>query len=230
MSEKPFSGITVTSIPDQKAHLWATTDLEVDRDGRVRAVTLSSRWGVLRFGARSDGGVGFIFSEQGGGGAVTLPFFVAPGGQIHIGLLLEDRANLSDSPTLDIIGGFKDPGEGAAEAQARETAEEAGLDAVRAFELPGVPGVSNRFYFEADVENGSGVHSYALEIPYKWVWPSSEGSETYCLTEHSGAAPSVLDSMKKVVFLPWREALRRTPDALARAAVALLLAEVAAIP
>lgn len=211
-------------IPEGKVRGWRTF---VDGEERpVSTIQLVSKFGTLTYGLRPEGYDGWVFREEGGGGAVTLPFTRTPKGELLVGLLLEKRANMGDKPVWCAIGGFVDPGETHKEAQAREAAEESGLDAVKAMILAGVPANSNRGFFVADASVDEGVHAYGMEIPFQWLdWLDEKEEDDGGSFRLKDAA--LLAGHKKadeVRFFTWRVAIVRTPDALARSAIAQLLA------
>lgn len=206
-----MSGRVLPAVPPGHAADWT---LHVD--GHIvpcRSARLESRFGTWSYGLRPGGFDGWWFAEQRGGGAVTLPFSRVDG-ELFVGLIEEDRANMG-GVVLCALGGFVDPGESHVDAARRETLEEAGLDPTVAAPLPGLPVVSNRLFFAANPHQGQGVHMYAFEVESaaltreseRMTWASPQGAE-----------------VREIVFLPWREAVARTADALALAAIARLLA------
>ena len=136
--------------------------------------------------------------------------------------MLEDRPNLGDEPSLCAVGGMIDPGETRNNAQVREAGEEAELDTRKAFKLAGVPCVPDRLLFVADIANDEGVVAYALELSFDVLDPTVERG-MYCLR---GAALSNMRKRDRLVFMDWRDAVRASPDAIARAAIAQLLADI----
>ena len=128
---------------------------------------------------------------------------------------------MGDQPVWCAIGGFVDPGESHGKAQEREAAEETGLDAAKAEELAGMNTNANRAFFVADASTGEGVHAYGLSLPFNWL---EVDGESYKLKD-----AALLAGVKKagdVRLFPWRKAIGYSPDALARSAIAQLLATV----
>lgn len=183
---------------------------------------ISDRHGRVVYGMRPEGYDGWVLYEPGGGGAATVPFAKTPSGELLVGLLLEDRLNMGGK-VFDLMGGFIDPGESHAAAQVREAHEESGLDTAKAHELRGVPAVANRAYWVADATKGEGLHVWGVEVPFSSLKKDEAGKGFRIKKDIVG-----LDQKKasNIRFFPWREAVRQTPDALARSAIAQLLADV----
>lgn len=94
----------MSQIPKDKVRGWSVL---VDGEGvQAGKVEISSKFGTLTYGLRPEGYDGWAFREQGGGGAVTVPYAHTPEGELLIGLLLEKRANMGDEPVWCAIGGF----------------------------------------------------------------------------------------------------------------------------
>lgn len=206
-------------IPDDKGRGW--TVLVDGEERKVSNIEISSKFGTLTYGLRPEGYDGWAFREQGGGGAVTVPYAHTPDGELLVGLLLEKRANMGDQPVWCAIGGFVDPGETHKQAQAREAGEESGLNTAKAEELAGMATNANRAFFVADAKAGEGVHAYGLALPYGWL---EEDGESFRLKD-----AALLPGFKKVSdvrLFRWRDAIGRSPDALARSAISQLLATV----
>lgn len=182
-------------------------------------VEISSKFGTLKYGLRPEGYDGWAFYGIGGGGSVTIPY-ARNKGELFIGLVNENRPNISHDPVLCAIGGFLDPKETHESAQRREASEEVGINTLKARKLTGVPTCPDRGFFVCNVDKDEGVHSYALEIPFEWLAPQGNG---FTLN------PEHLLGVKResdVIFYHWRTAIALTPDGLARAAIAQLLSEV----
>lgn len=206
-------------IPEGKGRGW--TVLVDGEERRVGKVEITSRFGTLTYGLRTEGYDGWAFREQGGGGAVTVPFARTPGGELLVGLLLENRPNMGDQPVWCAIGGFVDPDETHAHAQARKAGVETGLDTAKAEELGGMATNANRAFFVADANASEGVRAYSLEIPFDWLEP--DGGDCFKLKDTAPLLAS-FGKASGIRLFRWRNAIRRSPDALARAAIAQLLA------
>lgn len=184
----------------------------------VRHILLESEFGSLEWGL--DPLAEFIrwaWFESGGGGAVTVPYFRHPEtGVLHAGLITENRWNMGGE-TLCVIGGFVKPGQTHQQAADEEALEETGLELVGTL-LHGVPANGNRLYFVADYREDKGLKAYASEVPFSRVKPAQDG--LYVLEGGIVGAKRV-----DVLFLPWREAIRNTPDLIARGALAQLVAD-----
>lgn len=144
------------NIPDDHKRDWT-----VIVDGKrveVSILELHSRFGDFYYGLRSEGFDGWVFHERGGGGSFTIPYAWTPEGELRVGLVLEERPNMSAQPVLCAIGGFIDSGETHDQAQIREAREETGLDAQRSTKLEGLPANSNRFFFVANPYAGEGMY------------------------------------------------------------------------
>lgn len=205
-------------IPSAKARGWT---VKIDgKEQTVGLIELESKFGKLTYGLRPEGYDAWVFREAGGGGAVTVPYARTPEGELLVGLLLEKRANMGDEPVWCVIGGFLNKGETHQQALVRETAEESGLDAAKASELHGLRSNSNRAFFVADAKN-EGVLAGGLMLSYDEL--EADG-RNWKLKD-----AALLAGFKKagdVRFFRWRDAIRVTADALARSAIAQLLAAV----
>lgn len=205
-------------VPKEKGRGW--TVLVDGREEQVGKIEISSKFGTLTYGLRPEGYDGWSFRERGGGGAVTVPYARTPEGKLLVWLLLEKSPNMGDEPVWCAIGGFVDPGESHDTAQAREAAEESGLTATKAEELPGMSMNPNRIFFVADASEGEGVHAYGLSVPFDWLEADGDSYKLkdVALLGHKKAS--------NVRFFSWREAVVRSADALARSAIAQLLVAV----
>lgn len=209
----------MSQIPKDKVRGWTVlVDGEKVQAGKVE---IMSKFGVLVYGLRPEGYDGWAFREQGGGGAVTIPYTHTPDGELLVGLLLEKRANMGDQPVWCAIGGFIGFGESHQQAQEREAAEESGLNATKAEEFVGMATNANRAFFITDASIGEGVHAYSLSLPFEWLEADGESFKLKNV--------ALLPGFKKsgdVRLFPWRTAVELSPDALARSAIAQLLASV----
>ena len=204
-------------IPQDKKHNW-----KVRINGEEQSVALieiSSQYGTLTYGLRPEGYDGWAFREQGGGGSVTVPYTRTPDGMLLVGLLPEKRDNMGADPVLCVMGGFIKPGETHDQAQIREAADEGGIDAAASKALPGKPSNSNRAFFVADAAADEGVHAYGLFIPFSWLAVDGEH-----LKLKDAALLPAFKKASDLCFFPWKDAIGQSPDALALAAIAQLLA------
>ncbi|MDP2788581.1 MAG: NUDIX domain-containing protein [bacterium] len=187
-------------------------------------IEISSQFGTLTYGQRPEGYDAWVFRQMNAGGVVTIPYSFTPDGKLLVGFLYENRANMGGVVAC-VIGGFIDPGEKHDDAQARKTAEEAGIASMRATLLPGMNSNANRAFFVCDANAGEGDHMYGLFIPYNEL-ESVDGDESFCLRQDAVALLPAFKKGSEMCFLPWREAVRQSPDGIFQAGVARLLAEV----
>lgn len=212
-----MSEFKIVPVPQDKQQGWVGS-VQVEK-GRVFYVRLENpRFGSLEYGERPEGYDAWAFREVGGGGAVVLPFARHDTGLLYVGLRQEERSNMAGT-WLCAIGGFKDPGEGAKQAAVRETAEEAGLDATQSAPLEGLPLNTNRAFWVADPAKDEGIHCFALEVP--WSWLEWRADERFGL--RAGKQDPNLPKPETIVFLPWRTAVKETPDLVAAGAIARLI-------
>jgi ADP-ribose pyrophosphatase YjhB (NUDIX family) len=204
-------------VPDDLNRGWAVKIDGVESDARLVEIS-SARFGTVTYGERNGEGFDtFTYKPIDGNGAVTLPYSYDDQDRLLIGLLLEERPNLSDELVPSIVGGFKEPGESAQGTQVREADEETGLDTVAAHKLPGLPVVQDRFFWHTNP--GEGVESHALEIAHSRIEQSDDG---YWRLKPTGDADLVA-KQRLLVFMPAAKAIIDSPDAMARAAIAQLL-------
>jgi ADP-ribose pyrophosphatase YjhB (NUDIX family) len=181
----------------------------------VRFLELKSKFGTLRYGKRPEGYDAWTFEYP--GGAVTVPYAFTPENELLVALVREARANIEGGALFNAIGGFVKPNEAVEEAQVRASEAETGL--LREAEmLPGPHSVADRAFFVSNPDTGQGCNRvFGMQIPFAEL----------VLAEEGGYAVASLGDFKKaddVRFFPWREAVQRTPDGIARAAIAQLLA------
>lgn len=194
-------------IKDIPKNSYKTWTVEIDgKEKLVEKITITSKFGEFTYGLRPEKYDGLAFHEQNGGGVIFLPYYFDSNRILHVGLIFESRPNMGEKPQLCAIGGFREPGESPEKSQARETLEETGLDSQAAVLLPGLPLNPNRTLFIADPERGEGINVFALEISENNL-PSKES-----------------DSFHRIHFFPWHKAISLSPDAIALAAIARLLA------
>ncbi|MBP9732377.1 MAG: NUDIX hydrolase [Candidatus Magasanikbacteria bacterium] len=208
-------------IPPAKARGWKV--LVDGVEATPSQVSFESKFGRFVYGLRPEGYDSVAFYEVGGGGSVTLPFsYNSKTGELLVGLVPEVRPNMGPGLHLCVVGGFKEPNESHAEAQAREADEEAGIGHLESIKLEGLPYNSNRLMFVADVSQNEGVHAWAIRVPFSWL--VSNGDQSYSFAMITGENADRLGKAKNVVFFPWRVATKKTADALAHAAILQLLA------
>ncbi len=212
----------VKTIPPGMKRGWK---VEIDGDEKtVSHIKLTSQYGTLSYGLRSDGFDGWAWREIGGGGAFTLPFTFDSAGRLLVGLLPEERPNMGEEGTtlLCIVGGFVDPGETHNQAQDHEAGEEVGLDGLLSEEIPGLPLNGNRLFFVADPYRDEGGRAWAMQIPFAWLL--SRDGYRYHMTELPVTLRARLGKAANVVFLPWIQAIQATADQIAVAAIGRLVA------
>tara|TARA_Y100001970_G_C14151393_1_gene812895 strand:+ start:768 stop:1442 length:675 start_codon:yes stop_codon:yes gene_type:complete len=208
---------SVGDVQDQKKRKWTLFINGKEVDDSVGSVYLVSPFGTLQYGWR-EGYDGWAFREVGGGGAITVPYFITPEGELYVGLVKENRPNMGSDPVWCAIGGFVDPGESHEQAQARETVEEVGIDSRQASELPGYPLNANRAFFIADPRKGEGVRVYGLHLPFSDLERVDNKYKIIAGRQlnHKSAA--------NLGFFPWQEAVNHA-DALACSGIARVVAK-----
>lgn len=194
---------------------------EIRADGKVirpRLLEFWSEWGHLRLGLRPEGFHGWAY-KPGKGCVLTIPWSRTPVGEILVGMIHENRPNI-EGGVWSVPGGAVDAGESHEQAARRETAEEAGIDTKGAAKLPGVDVNADRMLYIMSEGDEWGMRAYALEIPTRLL-ELSEGGRWLPkggLIKHAKEC--------ELVFMPWREAILLSADALALSAIARLLREV----
>lgn len=207
---------TVVPLSIEAKAGW-NTEVRYDEKGRISYFSAKSQFGVLTYGLRQEGYDGWVFEEIGGGGSVTLPFFQKDG-QLYVGLLTENRANMGGE-CLCIMGGFVNIDEDHKQTQIREAEEESGLKTGIAMALDGLPMNSNRAFFVADPRKNKGIHAYVFQIEGSVV---QKKHDHYILEEKGlGFHPKA----KNLIFLPWQEAIIKSADVIAVAVIGRLVAK-----
>ncbi len=174
------------------------------------SLQLTSEVGYVTYGRHPRGYDTWWFRERNGGSGALLPVSRAPSGWL-VGLVEEERPNMGGS-RLCVLGGFRDAEESALCAAVREADEEVGL-AVPVGEVVGLgaPVSPNRAFWIADRERGEGTALFVQAVdfralvpagPMRWTWVAQRAAE-----------------QRGLVFLPWREAVASTADALALSAI-----------
>ena len=123
------------------------------------------------YGQRPEGYDGPVIKEPGGGGAVTIPYYIHEG-NLYIGVVEEARPTCTDGTTemvLNVPRGFLTPGETHFETAKRELAEEAGYQPLekRIVQLNGEPLNPNSTFFVTGKDKGVkmyGVQVYDFEV------------------------------------------------------------------
>jgi ADP-ribose pyrophosphatase YjhB (NUDIX family) len=215
--------VPISPLEDETERVW-----KVYADGveiKPQLLVVKSKYGEFTLGVRSEGYHGILYQEPSGGGAVTIPYCVLPNDRLVVGLVFEDRANLGNTPTPCALGGFLEAGESHDKTQARESAEEGGIDTQGASPLPGCPVIQDRAWYVADIKGGEGVRLYGLKIPYSDLEVHDAFKNTYCLRPEKLADTRLAGAL---VFLPFREAVLQTPDTVAHSLLLRLLIDLGA--
>ncbi|MFA6130839.1 MAG: NUDIX domain-containing protein [Patescibacteria group bacterium] len=181
----------------------------------VSQIVLESPMGRLEYGRRPEGYDGWAFAEKGGGGSCTIPYSHDPEGQLWLGLILENRANMGGERWC-VVGGFKDPNETHKQAAAREALEETGFKMPEATPTTGLPVISNRLFFVADPTRDEGVHLFLVNVPWEAL-EAGEGAEQMKL--RPSYQTWVQKGQMKLRLMPWRQAARLCPDPFLHASI-----------
>lgn len=214
----------ITSIPDDTQTDWKVYINGNSEPLRVRSITIRSKFGEVAYGMRPEGYDSVVFFHPEGQDVICLPYCLTPDGDLLIGLIKELRLNISDKPAYNAIGGQREPGETKEKAVIRETQEEAGVEANDARILQGMPSVQDRLLFSDDIDGGQGTATFAVEIPFNSLKPAGTDDDGDTYYVHKDDLPE--DREADIHFLAWRSAIWQTPDAVTRAGIAQLLAEV----
>jgi 8-oxo-dGTP pyrophosphatase MutT (NUDIX family) len=152
----------ITPITEElDAKDWTVT---VDGEERkVRHLVIeNSKLGILSFGCRPEGTVGWIWEEVSGGAGI-IPYAMLEE-KLFIGLIVEERQTMKGGQAQNIPRGFREPGATSRETAIREAIEELGFPDVvsRLEDLGGEPANSNSTFF--DTSTGGGFRYYGLYI------------------------------------------------------------------
>jgi 8-oxo-dGTP pyrophosphatase MutT (NUDIX family) len=158
--------------------------------------------GTLQIGLHPSGKFDqWLFHEKSGGGAMAVGY-TRKGDELYVMMLVANRFNLvGDEEDLEVPGGFQEGDEAALTGAARETVEETGIKP----ELRTVPGrafVGNRSFFYLPGED--------------------EGTRVFMFELTEDQAKAVEDD-PGLRLMPWRDAVRKTRDALSGMAIARAL-------
>lgn len=140
----------------------------------------NSRMGVeVLYGQRPEGYDGLVLKEPGGGGAVTIPYYIYKG-NIYIGVVEEARPTCTDGTTekvLNVPRGFLIPGETHFETAKRELAEEAGYEPIekRIVQLNGKPQNPNSTFFVTGRDKG--VKMYGVKLQDDEVYMTTDSQD-----------------------------------------------------
>ena len=152
-------------------------------EGPIETVRLfNSRMGVeLLYGQRPEGYDGPVLKEPGGGGAVTIPYYIHQG-NIYIGVVEEARPTCTDGNTiervLNVPRGFLAPGETHFETAKRELAEEVGYEPIekRIVQLNGKPQNPNSTFFVTGKDKGVKMYGVKLQDNELYMVKDSQDS------------------------------------------------------
>lgn len=128
---------------------------------------VNSRMGVeALYGQRPEGYDGPILKEPGGGGSVTIPYYLH-NGQLYIGVVEEERLTCTDGTkekVLNVPRGFLDSNQTHFETAKQELKEETGYEPMekRIKELSGRPTNPNSAFFITGKDKG--VRMYGVEV------------------------------------------------------------------
>jgi ADP-ribose pyrophosphatase YjhB (NUDIX family) len=191
----------------------------------------NSRMGVeLKYGQRPEGYDGFVLTEPGGGGAVTIPYYVHEG-NIYIGVVEEARPTCTDGATemvMNVPRGFLTPGETHFETAKRALAEEAGYEPLekRIVQLNGEPQNPNSTYFVTGKDKG--VRMYGVQVhdfEVSMAKSSDDPSEREFQFDKEIIKPTsrMGERIGKSKFIHWKKAASQI-DMFTAAGVARILA------
>lgn len=145
----------------------------------VTELEISSRFGNLRYGMRQEGYDGLLFHETGGGGSVTIPYFIKNPGEIFVGMVWQSRPTQGGF-VWNVPRGFLAPGESHFAAAGRELAEETGFTPLQErIRLLGGGVNPNSAFFDTSLmgeEMLCGVNFFALEVDSNEVEAQQDGT------------------------------------------------------
>lgn len=174
---------------------------------KVKKISLfNPNIGLLVYGMTPGGYDGWSFHENGGGGAITIPYTVI-NGKLYVGMIEQERHN-QGGKVWNVPRGFIDPGETHFKAMQREFQEEVGLFPDRMVKnLKGELLNPNSAFFETPLSNEGGKF-FAMEI-------DPDQLTKYKDTDSYSFNGDVLEPVSKIAelifgsrFFPWREATR----------------------
>jgi 8-oxo-dGTP pyrophosphatase MutT (NUDIX family) len=180
----------------------------------------------IRYGQRKEGYDGVVIRENGGGGAVTIPYTIDEGGQVYVGLVHEYRTTLGGI-VANVPRGFLDKGETHAQAARREIREETGYEALTGKIEKLASGLNpNSTYFDTSHSVKEGVQIFAIFIDpeYLELIAREDGTVSYAFPDHvqNGAEDRTAERILGSTFLPLAEALE-SRDMFTSAAAGQLL-------
>lgn len=155
---------------------------------------------ALEYGSRQGGQYdGIAIREEGGGGAVIVPFF-RQDDTLFIGFLIQERDNMHG--VLTMPAGFVKPGESHFQAAIRETEEEIGHFPTGLIPLTMRGICANRAFFWTPGQN-DGLHFYGLQFNRFQFDEIREGLGAYKLKEGLFTPEPGMEKIIGCVFLPW---------------------------
>lgn len=159
---------------------------------------------------------------------VTIPHIrtTAENGDLLVGLTLQNRPSVSEKPVLCAIGGFiKKDYKSIIKSQIGTSIEETGIcPGKKAEKVAGTNTSVFSSFFVTDPDLDFKVHVYGIKLPFNWLEKEENGNNGKKLIPNlSIPIWPVADNLR---FLPWRKAIYITPDVIARAAIAQLLASI----
>ncbi len=193
---------------------------------------VNGRFGTFTYGLDPAGYDRWGFREIGGGGSVIVPYAVAAGNQVLVGVVLQNRPG-QGGKVWNVPRGFLAPEESHFEAAKREAGEEFdGAERGQVIELRGEPTNPNSTFFETCFEHQgrpAGVRLFASRFGYKDLeyaaelngWRVRPGLYTAADPKNK-LAEQILGSR----FIPWTEAVQ-LGDLFTVAAVGRLMGSIA---